>query len=106
MMDGPELFLKCDCGTEGIELQFMGEPRSASLPNLDSGEKLDDTDYTLYLSIWELGTGSKKYTFKDKLRYVWRVFTKNKPFGDQICLQKEKIIQLRNYLNTVSDILS
>jgi len=62
-----------------------------------------DEDDFLEVYFYTIGCEGKKLGFKDKLRYIWRVITIGKPFGDQVMLDEQRMIELRDYLNLQID---
>lgn len=71
-----EFFIKCSCSAEGILITKY------------------DKDET-YLSFFASGINPKSMNFRTKLRYIWQVLVKSKPFEDQIVLsdrEKKKLI--------------
>lgn len=64
-----ETFVPCSCGSEGLHLYKF---------------KNDDE---LFLSVWEMGYGrDNRLTWKQRLRYIWRILRDGRPYGDQIVL--------------------
>lgn len=81
-----EFRVKCECGSEAIHINSDNDP-----------------DYTyIDLSIWHYGSDNG-LGFWQKIRYIWKILTKGKPYGDQICLSKEKAMELGKYLVSLSD---
>jgi hypothetical protein len=53
----------------------------------------------LYLSIWERGYGhDNTLSWKQKLRYIWQILIRGKPYGDQIVLDREGCFALSKAL--------
>ena len=40
-----------------------------------------------------------KFSWFQKLRYIWRVCRYNRPYNDQIVLNKNQLLRLRDFLN-------
>ena len=67
-----EIFIPCSCGGEGLHLYKF------------------KNDNELFISIWEMGYGKdNRLTWKQRLRYVWRVLREGRPYGDQVVLDRE-----------------
>jgi len=77
-----EFFIKCSCSAEGILITKYGK---------------DET----YISFFASGINPKNMNIKSKLRYIWQVLIKNKPFEDQIVLSDKEIKKLINGLKSL-----
>ena len=78
-----DLFIRCTCNEEGLSI----EP--------------DYEDNSFYLSFWQRGLSDTRYlTFKDKLRWCWNIFTKGKPFNDEIIISSKEAIEICEYFLT------
>jgi len=76
-----EEFIMCSCFSEGIYLVRYKDEEE------------------LYLSIFTRGINPKRFNWKDKIRYIWHALTKNKPFEDEIVLDKNAVAKLKKILN-------
>ena len=76
-----EEFIICSCYSEGIYL----------VKHKNEGE--------LYLSIFSRGINPKRFSWKDKFRYIWHALTNNKPFEDEVVLDKSAVAKLKKALN-------
>lgn len=74
-----EKFISCDCHSEFIRVSF------------------DEEFKHFDLSIWT--QTSSKPTWKNKLRWIWRIITQDSPYGDQVILSENKAKELAEYLN-------
>lgn len=72
-VDMRNTIIYCACDTEAIHIQ----------PDTYEG-KANYTD----ISIWEYGCGDSKTSWKQKLRYIWRIIKHGTPYGDQVILDK------------------
>jgi hypothetical protein len=73
------IFVKCTCHSEGLMVEA-------------------DED-NLYLSIWERGYGhDSTLSWRQKLRYIWQILIRGKPYGDQIVLDREGCFTLSKAL--------
>lgn len=73
--------IKCSCYSELLHLEW------------DEELKLLD------LSIWAHYGSKNKLSWRQRLRYCWRILTSGKPYGDQMILDKESISAIVEYLN-------
>jgi hypothetical protein len=79
------LFLRCTCFTEGLLVEVDKEFGSEDL---------------IYFTYWSIGFGDPRgLSWKNRIRFCWRVLTKGKPYSDMVCLKKEQIHELIRYLN-------
>jgi hypothetical protein len=79
------LFLKCDCHTEGIEVQYYRE---------------DDTDRGFYINYWKYGIGGRysSVSLWDRLRFACKLLFRGTLHGDQVMLEPDKAEKMRDYL--------
>lgn len=75
-----EICLVCDCRSEIFRVEYD--------PDIDMADIAIYT-YGYKMSLWQ------------KLRYIYSVIVKGKPFGDQVMLNKQQIKALANFLNSV-----
>jgi len=88
-----ELFVKCSC---------YGEGALFSAPIEDKG-----TIDMLYVSFWSQGLGDPRYLrFKDKIRFIWQVIRKGRPYEDELVLVKKEAEEIRNYLNEILPLMN
>jgi hypothetical protein len=75
-------FILCDCKSEVLVSEY-------------------DNEYNLMeLSIYEnLSSYSHKMSFWQKLRYIYRVLVKGRPYSDQIVLTREQLKDLSSFIN-------
>lgn len=76
-VDKKETYIECDCGSEILRVTF--------------DEEMNEVDLAIYqfhepLSFW------------NKLRYIWQVLVKGKPYRDQICISADKAHHLAEQL--------
>jgi hypothetical protein len=78
-------FILCDCRSEVLVLEY-------------------DSEYDLIeLSIYEnLSSYSHKMSFWQKLRYIYQVLIKSRPYSDQIILNKDQIKHIANFLTSIA----
>lgn len=75
-------FELCDCKSEVLVLEYDQEIGLVDLAIFENR-----TSYRNKLSWWQ------------KLRYIWQVMRHNKPYADQIVLNKDQIQNLKQFLN-------
>ena len=73
-----ELFQVCDCGCEVLRVSIE-----------DYSEEYVDVMLSIY-------SFDPVRSWKNRLRYIWRILTTGKPFGDQVIISSEKAEQLCN----------
>jgi hypothetical protein len=77
-------FILCDCKSEVLVLEY------------------DDEYDLMELSIYEnLSSYSHKMSFWQKLRYIYQVLVKGRPYSDQMILNKEQIKHMANFLTSI-----
>jgi hypothetical protein len=77
-----QLFLECDCYSEGIKFNY-------------------DEDGLLYISIYQRGFKPRTKTWREKLRWIWQIIIKDVPYDDEVVISKNKIQQLETRLSDV-----
>ena len=77
-------FILCDCRSEILVLDH-------------------DFEYELTeLSIYEnMSSYNYKMSFWQRLRYIYRVLAYGRPYSDQIILNKDQLVELKNFLNSL-----
>ena len=75
-------FILCDCRSEVLVLEY-------------------DNEYDLMeLSIYEnISSYAHKISFFQKIRYIYQVLVKNRPYSDQIILNKDQIKSLSTFID-------
>lgn len=77
--------IKCACYHELLHLEW--------------DEELQQVD----LSIWSPYSTDTTMTWRQRLRYCWRILTKGRPYGDQLILEKQHIAELVDYLIAIQN---
>jgi len=75
-------FILCDCRSEVLVLEYDSE---CDLIELSIYENL--SSYSCKMSFWQ------------KLRYIYQVLIKGRPYSDQIILNKEQLKDLSSFIN-------
>lgn len=75
-----EFFIKCDCGYEVLGLSYDDEIRMLDLAIYSCSP---------FMSLWQ------------KIRYCWQLFTKGRPYSDQMMINKNQIQDIIKFLNSV-----
>tara|TARA_B100001057_G_scaffold499861_1_gene612183 strand:+ start:773 stop:1108 length:336 start_codon:yes stop_codon:yes gene_type:complete len=80
------LFIKCECYSEGIELQYYHE---------------DDTDKGFYVNYWKYGINGRysEVSWWDRIRFAWKLLRKGTLHGDQIILSIKDAHLMKQYLD-------
>lgn len=76
-----EIFLECSCYSEGIKFDYNKE------------------ENTLEISIYQRGLTPRTRSWKEKLRWIWQIITKDNVYGDEIMLEKNNINRLVEFVN-------
>lgn len=77
---------RCSCSSEVLTVEVY---------DYDEGGKKDSKDYEFDISIFER---YHKRSFFDRLRYVWKIMTTGRPYGDQIVLRHDSAKNLGEWL--------
>jgi hypothetical protein len=83
MSFGWKKFISCECHTEGVMIGYF-----------DEGRFSEEIYLGFFRNYWECG-----FHWKQKLRYIWNVLTKNEPFLDQVVLNRQTLNDLRAALD-------
>ena len=83
MASKKEIFIECDCYSEGVKLSY------------DKGDKL------LYLSLYQRGFTPRTKTLREKLRWIWRIITKDVPYDDEVILNLKKVKKMNTFLSSI-----
>lgn len=79
------LYVRCSCYGEGLMVETDLE---------------ENNWFRLDISFWHRGFSNPTYlSLKDKIRFCWRIITKDRPYGDMVCLNIEETLKLRDYIN-------
>lgn len=76
-----QIFLECSCYSEGIKFDYSKE------------------ENTLEISIYQRGLTPRTRSWKEKLRWIWQIITKDNVYGDEIILEKNNIDKLTQFVN-------
>lgn len=81
-MSNRNIFLKCDCHVEAIEMEY-------------------DPEYNeYYLAFWGCGFGNnKKHSLKQRIRFAWKLLTKGTLYTDMVVLDATKVNELAKFIN-------
>lgn len=74
-----EQYFKCSCSSEILRVAYDDE--------------LEHTEF----SIWEM-QNTHKATFRQRLRWCWKILIEGSPYGDQVILEKDGVSDLIKYL--------
>jgi len=77
-----QLFIECDCYSEGIKLNYE--------------------DGLLYISLYQKGFKPRTKSIKEKLRWIWQIIIKDVPYDDELIISKDKIKELSQFVNEIS----
>lgn len=77
-MKNSSKFYKCSCGAHALEIDTSFRK--------EEGET--------YFSIWELGRCSDVLSWRERLRWCWRIIKTGKPWADSVVLKDEQVREL------------
>jgi hypothetical protein len=82
MKNNDEIFIKCDCHTEAIEIQHWKDDRS------------------FYFSFWDFGRSKISWIpWRQRLKIIWRILRGKDLYADMVILDYEKAKQVANFIN-------
>lgn len=73
-----ELMVRCDCGEEAL---------------------LVADDYPCGFNLAMFNRCYTQYTWRNRLRLIWRIIRHGKPYTDQICLSYDRAKELVDFMN-------
>lgn len=77
-------YFKCSCSNEILHVSYDNEIK------------------TTEFSIYEM-QNTPKASWRQKLRWCWRILIKGSPYGDQVILEKSQITNLIEYLTKIQN---
>lgn len=78
------LFVMCSCANEILILEH------------------DKQDNSVYLSIYDhYNSHLQKLTLYQKMNYIWNILWNKKIYGDQIVLEKDQLLEVKNFINLI-----
>jgi hypothetical protein len=81
-----EIFLKCDCHMEAIEVKHW------------------EDDQSFFFSFWDYGRSKVSWMpWKKRLTLIWRILRGKDLYTDMVILDYEKSKQLANFINLELD---
>ena len=78
------LFIKCECCGEALEISY--------------DEELDSIE----LSIWTYGHNNVM-GWRERLRWCWRILRTGNPWGDHVILTHQKMQEIINFYNSLKN---
>lgn len=73
-----EIAIRCDCGEEMLVV---------------------NDDYPFGFNLAMLDRYCTRYTWRNRLRLIWRIVRTGKPYTDQICLSYDRAKELVGFMN-------
>jgi hypothetical protein len=92
-MDTQRIYIECDCHSEGLVAEVFNWEED--FPD-ESGGRLPIELWISFFSKSQMGKG--KLRFKDKLKWLWHIFTKGYAYTDMIILDKENAEALVHFI--------
>jgi len=73
-------FLKCECSSHALEVEY-------------------DEEYGQYsIATWHYGNFTRPFSFKEKIRWCWRILWTGNPWADSVILSKKTKLELIEFL--------
>lgn len=81
-MEKNEIFVKCDCETEGIEVQHWNDEKS------------------LCFSFWAYGrSNTSSIPWRHRVRMIWKILMGKDLYSDMVILNYEKAKEVADFIN-------
>jgi hypothetical protein len=82
-----ELFVRCSCYSEGVQL-------------VDDAE-----DKMIYLSLWDshVHPPGPRQPWRQRLRHIWRIIRTGTPFDDDVILSYDDARKIRDFLSAITE---
>lgn len=71
-----EIAIRCDCGEEML---------------------VANDDYPFGFNLMMLDRYCTRYTWRNRLRLIWRIIRTGKPYTDQICISYDNVCELMDF---------
>ena len=80
------LYIKCECYSEGIEIQYYRE---------------DDSDKGFYVNYWKYGINGRYsgVSLWDRIRFAWKLLFRGTLHGDKLILSVKDAKSMKQYLD-------
>lgn len=83
MENNNELFVKCDCHAEAIQIQHWKD------------------DQSFYFSFWDYGRSKVSWMpWRKRFTLIWKIIRGKDLYADMVILDYEKTKQVINFINT------
>ncbi len=83
-MEKNNLFVKCDCESEGIEVTY---------------EKNEGHPKEFWFSFYMWGRSGYKLSLRRRLKYIWMILSGKDLYGDMVILDEERTKELVEFLD-------
>ncbi len=81
-LESESLFVKCQCSTHCLEIQHFN----------------DETDSGFYMTFWNAYRNGKILSWKNRFRWIWRIFVTGNPWSDGIVIDKDQALNISEYI--------
>lgn len=82
----PELFVKCECACEALEISYY------------------DDDKTFYVAFWDIGRRRVSWMpWKNRLRMIWKILRGKDLYADMVILDHKRAKQTADFINEILD---
>jgi hypothetical protein len=85
-----EKFIMCDCYGHSMLLHYDGT---------EGFRELD-------VSFWSRGHWGEVMSFRERLRWTWKILRTGNPWADSVCLNPKKINELADYMIKLKEIVN
>jgi len=75
------IILPCDCSTHSLQIDRINEWKCFEI------------------SVWHLGHCSRPLTWKERIRWIWRILTTGNPWADSVILKDSDMLKISKFTN-------
>ena len=82
----PELFVKCECAAEALEISYY------------------DDDKSFYVAFWDIGRGKVSWMpWKKRFQMIWKIIKGEDLYADMVILDHKRAKQTADFINEILD---
>jgi hypothetical protein len=82
----PELFVKCECAAEALEITYW------------------DDDKQFFVSFWDIGRSKVSWVpWKQRLQMIWKILRGKDLYSDMVILDHKRAKQAADFINEILD---
>ena len=80
----PELFVKCECATEALEISYY------------------DDDKTFYVAFWDVGRRKVSWVpWRKRFQMIWKILSGEDLYADMVILDHKRAKQTADFINEI-----